>query len=163
MRRALLAFFSWFALSIPTQGVAENMTSNVLGAWRLVSAVAEEVETGKKFEPYGAHPVGYLVYLPEGRMFALGAPADREPSKTDEERLKRHRTTFGYSGRYMIKGNTVTHHVDMSVHPETTGMDLVRHFALEGDKLVIRTVPRVNRVSGTTSVTTLVWEKTADR
>lgn len=163
MRYLLAAALVAFSCLLSTPGLTENAVSSVLGAWRLVSAVAEEVETGKKFEPYGPNPTGYLVYLPEGRMFALGAPASREPSKTDEDRLQRHRTSFGYSGRYTIDGNKVTHHVDMSVHPESVGIDLVRHFAVEDDRLVIKTVPRVNRLSGTTSVQTLVWEKTAAR
>jgi hypothetical protein len=145
------------------QGRAENTALPVLGAWRLISAASEEVDTGKKFEPMGPNPTGYLVYLPDGRMFALGAPASREPPKTDTDRVQRHRASFGYSGRYTINGDKVTHHVDMSIHPETVGVDLVRHFIFEADKLIIKTVPRVHRVTGTTSVTTLIWEKTTPR
>ena len=96
-------------------------------------------------------------------MFALGAPGDREPAKTDEDRVKRHKMSFGYSGRYALDGNRVTHRVDMSVHPESVGLDLVRQFSLEGKRLTIKTVPRVNRVSGTTAVSTLVWEKDTGR
>ena len=47
-------------------GRAEEAASQLIGAWRLVSAVSEEVETAKKFEPYGPNPTGYIVYLPGG-------------------------------------------------------------------------------------------------
>jgi hypothetical protein len=157
-RSLALVVFGFACLAIPA---GADDASRLTGAWRLVSAVSEEVETGKKFEPYGPTPTGYLVYLPEGRMVALGAPFSREPSRTDEDRVQRHKSSFGYSGRYTLDGNKVTHHVDMSVHPESVGIKLVREFALEGNKLIIKTVPRVNRVSGTTAVGTLIWEKDA--
>jgi hypothetical protein len=56
-----------FGLSAPSWGAEPN----VVGTWKLISFVDEELTTGKKTPLLGEHPKGYLIYTPEGRMMAL--------------------------------------------------------------------------------------------
>ncbi len=59
-------FCMGLGLIAPTWGASPN----VVGNWKLVSFVFEELATGNKTNPLGEHPKGYLIYTPEGRMLA---------------------------------------------------------------------------------------------
>jgi hypothetical protein len=133
---------------------------SVVGNWKLVSYVSEELATGKKTAPLGEHPKGYLIYTPQGRMMALIAHETRSPPKVDEDRINLHKYMVSYSGRYTIEGDKVVHHVDISWDEALTGTDLVRFFKLEGDRLTITTAPAKNVITGPeTSAGVLVWER----
>src|SRR5215469_10683114 len=57
---------------------------NVVGNWKLVSFATEELTTGKKTPLLGEHPMGYLIYTPQGRMMGLIVHETRSPPKVDE-------------------------------------------------------------------------------
>jgi hypothetical protein len=48
-----------------------------IGAWRLVSCVETDVETGEIFLPMGEHPEGLILYTPDGFMSAQQSAPDR--------------------------------------------------------------------------------------
>ena len=43
----------------------------LLGTWRLQSFVYEVIGTGARSKPFGEHPIGFLSYSPDGRMYAI--------------------------------------------------------------------------------------------
>jgi hypothetical protein len=47
------------------------MNNPLLGTWKLQSFTTEYQDTGKKVEPYGAHPYGYLTYGADCRMYVI--------------------------------------------------------------------------------------------
>jgi Lipocalin-like domain len=49
----------------------------LLGTWKLLSMIYEAIASGQRSSPFGDHPVGYLSYSPDGRMYAIGAAEDR--------------------------------------------------------------------------------------
>jgi hypothetical protein len=51
----------------------------------------------------------------------------------------------------------VVHHLEMSLNPNWIGVDQVRYFDLQGDRLTLKTPPMV--VGGVERVSTLVWER----
>jgi len=114
---------------------------NIVGSWKLVSYVSEELATGKTTAPLGEHPKGYLIYTPQGRMMGLLVHEKRSPPKVDEDRINLHKYMVSYSGRYTVEGDKVVHHVDVSWNEALSGSDQVRLFKLEGDRLTI-TAPR---------------------
>ena len=132
---------------------------NVVGNWKLVSFVTEELATGKKTPLLGEHPKGYLIYTPQGRMVALGVHETRNPPKVDEDRINLHKYMFAYSGRYTVDGDKVVHHVDVSWSEDFTGVDLIRFFKLEGDRLTITTAPSKSAIIGVEATSVLVWER----
>ena len=143
---------------------AANLSSwaaepNLVGNWKQVSYVTEELATGKKTSLLGEHPKGYLIYTPEGRMMALSVHETRSPPKTDEDRISLHKNMVAYSGRYTIEGNKVVHHVDISWNESWTGTDLIRFFKLEGNTLTIKTAPIKNPITGIESTSVVVWER----
>jgi Lipocalin-like domain len=59
-----------FFLDVPkSTSAAENP---ILGTWKLQSLVFEAIATGQRSSPFGDHPVGYLSYSADGRMYAIG-------------------------------------------------------------------------------------------
>ncbi len=132
---------------------------NVVGNWKVVSAVQEELATGKKAELLGEHPKGYLIYTPQGRMMGILVHEKRSPLQVDEDRINLHKSMVAYSGRYTIEGDKVVHHVDVSWNESWTATDQVRFVKLEGDKLTITTAPAKDPFNGLYSTTVLVWER----
>jgi len=122
-----------FCVNAPSWGAEPN----IVGSWKLLSYVSEELATGKKTAPFGEHPKGYLIYTPQGRMMGLLVHETRSPPKVDEDRINLHKYMVSYSGHYTVEGDKVVHHVDVSWNEALTGTDQVRFFKLEGDHLTI--------------------------
>lgn len=139
----------------PSRG-AELM---VVGDWKSVSFVTEELATGKKTAPLGEHPKGYLIYTPQGRMMALLVHETRSPPKVDEDRINLHKYMVAYSGRYTVEGDKVVHHVDVSWNEGWTGTDQVRFVKIEGDRLTITTAPMKDPITGAEVRGVVVWER----
>jgi Lipocalin-like domain len=137
--------------------------SPILGTWKLQSLVFEATATGQRSSPFGDHPVGYLSYSADGRMYAIGVvedrPKPRDPLPTDQEKVKLQESMFAYAGTYTADGEKVVHHVDISWNQSWTGTDLVRFYKLDGDTLTIRTSRAENAFDGEEGEFVLVWNK----
>jgi hypothetical protein len=142
-------------VNAPSRGAEPN----IVGNWKVVSYVSEELATGKKTDQLGEHPKGYLIYTPQGRMMGLVVHETRSPPKVDEDRINLHKYMVSYSGRYTVEGDKVVHHVDVSWDEALTGTDLVRFFKREGDRLTITTAPSKNLITGVESTRVLVFER----
>ncbi|HET7768154.1 MAG TPA: lipocalin-like domain-containing protein [Chloroflexota bacterium] len=140
----------------------------LIGTWRLVAVEARDAR-GVVTHPYGAHPVGYLTYTPEGRMAVsiMRAPAPRVES-TDlfrgaAEALAGGHAYVGYSGTVSVEDaqegdavqGTVVHTLDTCSYPNWVGTEQRRRFLLEGDELTL-TTPRIER-GGTGASATVRW------
>lgn len=140
-----------------------NDAGSLLGTWTLRSFTTEHLATGKKTALLGAHPVGYLSYSADGRMYAIfaaqgrKAPADLVP--TDAERIDLYNGFSAYAGTYRVQGDTVSHAVDASWNEAWTGTTQVRRFRIDGTQLTIETLPDRNPVTGQECISTLVWIK----
>src|SRR5437868_2124017 len=123
----------------------------LLGTWTLKSCVLT-ARTGEKSTPYGEHPIGYLGYSADGRMYAIGTSRGRvlplDSGPTDEERVALYETMFAYAGNYSLEEGTVTHHVDVSWNEEWRGTDQVRFYDLSENTLTI-TARVVDSTNGT--------------
>jgi hypothetical protein len=117
------------------------------------------VATGKKTATLGDHPKGYIIYTPQGRMMTVIVHEARNPPKSDEDRINLHKYMYAYSGRYTVEGDKVVHHVDISWNESWTGTDQVRFFKLEGDRLMYRSAPQINAITGIQNVGITVWER----
>ena len=127
----------------------------LIGTWRLVSCESRNA-AGEVRYPYGERPAGYLTYTPDGFMFGTLSARDRRPFASDgpirgtpDEWATAGREYLAYCGRYSIHGDTVTHHVELSLFPNWIGGDQQRFVHLDGDRLTI----------STPTSATLVWER----
>lgn len=141
------------------------MNERLLGTWKLVSAVREEIPSGAEVDLFGPHPVGYLNYAPDGRMLALivrgerARPAGTNATPSEAEAL--YRSMLSYGGTYTIEGNEVTHHVDIAWNQSWTGGAQKRTFTFEDGRLHLATPPSPDPAEGKMSVRRMVWERIA--
>ena len=169
MKRAVLVLvllavaFPWRPMAQSKQTV--SVERQILGTWRLVSYVREDVASGAKSDVMGSHPGGYLNYAPDGRMIVMIVGSDRQkpigPVATPDEAEALIRSMLAYAGSYSIdsQAKTVTHQVDISWDQSRTGQSFVRHYALEGDRLTLTTEPSDDPATGRKTIRTLIWLK----
>jgi hypothetical protein len=114
----------------------------LLGTWKLISCVMEDVETGERKPVWGEHPNGYLVLTPSGLWIVVQTAEGRKVPQTDEDRAAAFRSMLAYSGRYRTEGNKIAITVDMAWDEAWSGTEQVRFYRLEGDKLHIEAAPQ---------------------
>lgn len=139
---------------------------NLIGAWRLVSAV-EVYTDGERNPEFGDNADGYLSYSPNGIVSATlgdmnrpGSTAGDPQSATDQELAQMSRRFIAYAGPYTVdpdKG-TVTHHVDVALFTGWEGSDQVRHAHVDAGVLHIVGSPRT-AADGREFSTELTWER----
>jgi len=144
---------------------ANSIQQAILGTWKLVSYVREELPSGAKSDVMGAHPSGYINYGPDGRMIVIIVGTDRKKPAgtvaTPDEAEALIRSMLAYAGTYTInsQARTVTHHIDISWDQSRTGTDHVRSYKLEGNHLTLTTEPSTDPATGRRTVRTLLWER----
>jgi Lipocalin-like domain len=88
-------------------GMTNDQTrQHILGTWKLIAAVREEIPSGIKTEFLGSTPIGYINYGADGRMLVLTVasgrrkPAGSKATSAEVEALFRSMTSYG--GTYTI-------------------------------------------------------------
>ncbi len=140
------------------------MTSDLLlGTWQLVSWENRTAD-GRKTYPFGEDAKGLIVYGDDGYMFVAIMAANRTPFGTEdlfggslEENAKAAETYVSYCGRYELHGETVIHHVELSLFPNWVGVDQERVISVTSDRLELRTRPTL--FGGTEQTAHLVWAR----
>ena len=59
----------------------------LIGTWKLLSCVLEDVETKERKPVWGANPNGYIVMTPEGRWIVIQTAEGRRAPQKDEDRI----------------------------------------------------------------------------
>jgi hypothetical protein len=169
MKRAVLvAAIAVLGLSghlSPQAKQPDSIQQSILGTWKLVSYVREELPSGAKSDVMGAHPSGYINYGPDGRMMVIIVGSDRKRPAgavaTLDEAEALIASMLAYAGTYTIdyEARTVTHHIDISWDQSRTRTDQVRSYNLEGNHLTLTTEPSTDPASGKKTVRTVIWER----
>jgi hypothetical protein len=113
----------------------------IVGTWKLVSVVYEDVATKERTPVLGEHPRGFQIATPEGRWLALVTADGRPVPKTDAERAQALRTMIAYSGRYRVEDGKVITRVEAAWNEAWVGGEQVRFIRFEGDRLFIESPP----------------------
>lgn len=138
---------------------------DITGTWRLQSWVAQDQESGATVDVFGANPSGYMIYTPGGRVTVNLTAEGRKPLSGDrfsspvEERALAFSTSIAYSGTYTLKGDAVTHRVEVASFPNWVGTEQVRFARMEGDTLTLKTPPIAGPPDGRQKVMTLVLKR----
>ena len=115
--------------------------AQLVGSWRLLSAVSTFVDTGETSEPWGPEPDGRMVFEPGGRIVFLFVPKGRQLPANDLERARMFDETAAYTGIVRLDGpGRMITTVDVAKSPNMKG-EVLRLFRLEDDRLTIRTPP----------------------
>ena len=138
---------------------------SVIGAWKLLSWVSEDAESGKISNVFGEKPNGYLIYTPGGRMTVNLSADGRKPLSGDrfttpaEERAQAFSTGIAYSGTYDITPEGIMHRVEVATFQNWVGTEQFRYVVVEGDTMNVKTPPIKGPPDGKTKVMTLVFKR----
>ena len=146
-----------------TSRTSADEKNRLVGTWKLVSAVSEDLASGQKTDIYKGKPVGFISYGADGRMMTIIVDSDRKkpagPVASAPEAEALFRSMAAYAGTYMIKGSQVIHRPDASWNESWTGTDQVRDYKFDGERLILATAPSPDPFSGKMSIRTLSWKK----
>jgi uncharacterized protein (DUF2147 family) len=150
------------ALGASSAAVADEK-DKLVGTWKLISAVSEDLSTSQQTNIYKGTPVGFITYGADGRVMTIivdsgrKKPAANVATAAEAEAL--FRSMAAYAGTYTVKGNQVIHVPDVSWNETWTGTDQIRDYKFDGERLLLATAPSPNPFTGKMSVRTLGWEK----
>ncbi len=148
MRKALL-----FAIALASVVGASAMHAatpvaiaapRVSGAWRLVETRQRLVDGSTRTDPdLGAHPSGYMIYDPSGRMCTVFSDTDRprwgSAGPTDADLRAMFNNTVVYCARYAVDEarGVIVFHLEDGNSPNAVGATRERRFELVGDSLTL--------------------------
>ena len=159
MRALLPLILSVGTLLVSGPSVAGG-AADLVGAWKLVSIAAEDVETKQRSQFWGEHPNGRLIFTADGQMIALLTGEGRKPPQTEAERSVAFTSMAAYSGRYRVEGDRFVTKVDMAWNENWVGTEQLRHYRIDGNMLYIETDPRVDAgFANRLTRFVLSWEK----
>lgn len=143
-----------------------SIRERLIGCWRLVaySVTADgDGDEGEAIHPLGDHPLGTILYTPDGYMCAqLAKPGpygdDQQPDAY----------AVAYSGPFEVneQASTVAHQVQVSVIPSWLGTTQIRQVQFpDSSTLVLSTVERDPRdgVLTTSMTMTITWSRQPPR
>ena len=114
----------------------------LIGTWKLVSCVLEDVETKQQKPVWGEHPNGYIVITPEGRWIVIQTAEGRKAPQNDEDRVGAFKSLLAYSGKYRTEGRKIVIDVDIAADESWNGTEQVRCYRIEGNELHIEAPPQ---------------------
>ena len=139
------------------------MTGNsetLVGTWKLISCVLEDVETKEQKPVWGANPNGYIVMTSGGRWMVIQTAEGRDPPQNDEDRIAAFKSLLAYSGKYHTEGNKVVISVDIAADESWNGTEQVRYYKIDGEELHIEAAPQpYPNFGGRVMRGILVWKR----
>jgi len=114
----------------------------LVGTWKLVSCLIEDVETKERMPAWGQHPNGYIVLTSGGRWIVIQTAEGRPTPRTDEDRSAAFRSMLAYSGKYRTEANKIIIRVDIAWDESWNGTEQVRSFRIEGGRLHVEAAPQ---------------------
>lgn len=127
-------------------GAHANDLEKFVGCWRYVKSVSSDGTVDKSL---GNHPVGYLIYTPEGIM---SVQIMRQKKALKE--LPIEDSFFAYAGHYDVieKTHEVIHHLETASSAALVGKSYHRSYRFDNDYLYLTVV-------GSPQKQTLIWKK----
>ena len=113
----------------------------------------------------GEEPEGFIRYTPDGDMICMIVRRDRPAFTTggqwdadDDEVAGAYRSMLSYAGRYEVGGDTVTHHVEISLFPNWKGGKQRRRIEFRRDGTVVLE-GRLEEGTSEARTARLVWRR----
>ena len=165
MKRALMSAVAVaFLLMLPELLAAQDLTSSIVGTWKLTSFARKELATGKTAATYGEHPTGYAYYTKGGHFLVFGVAQDRKKNEkiaapTDAERVELFKSMFAWGGIYKIEGNKITFDVDIAWVQSWVGTTRTYQVEMANNKLTVTTPPFKSTLDGQDVVVVTTYER----
>lgn len=135
----------------------------IVGTWHLTRFTEEDLTTGAVSYPFGPRPRAFVIYSGDGHVATIFTATDRRQPvadrATDQEAIALYRSMIAFAGRYGTAGGALIYHPEISWNESWNGTRQERLFAIDGDRLEVRSVPAVSVLTGTQTVFSLVWRR----
>jgi hypothetical protein len=148
IRTALAVVLITHATAPATHAATPAADTRISGAWRLVETRQRMVDGSSRPDPdLGAHPAGYMIYDPSGRMCTVFSDTDRprwgSQGPTAGDLRAMFDNTLVYCARYEEDDarGVLTFHLEVGNSPNTAGVSRERRFELVGDDLTLYPTP----------------------
>jgi Lipocalin-like domain len=141
---------------------AQDLTSQIVGTWKITSQVRKEIESGATANIFGTKPTGHIVYTKSGHTLFFIASNDRQrpgANPTDAERIALFRSLAGASGTYKVQGSKIISRYESSWHELWTGAEIATDAAISGKMLTLTTAPFKSPQDGKDVVVVTTWER----
>jgi len=156
--------------NIPSPHTA-SLRQQLIGTWRLLSYVERDVDSGKENCPMGEHPLGFIIYTPDGFVSAQLSSAARSPFQandpyggTPEEYTEAAGSYIAYCGPFHVDelDQSLAHEMQVSLFPNWLGQRQVRLVQIDGDLLRLATNTPMH-FGGARKTAALVWQRVGPR
>ncbi len=141
--KKVLVCFVWLSTVLAWPVFADDR-DQIVGNWKLVSVLYEDVQTKQRTPVLGEHPRGYQIATAGGRWLALVTAEGRKVPTTDEERSVALRTMISYTGTYRIEDGKVITKVEAAWNESWVGTEQVRAYRFDGDYLHLESPPQAH-------------------
>src|SRR5262245_16157505 len=115
VKRTLISAIVLALLSALSQpAVAEDVSSAIVGVWKMTSWTRKETGSGKLRKTFGERPAGTVIFTKGGHFLWFVTGQDRKapekPDATDAERIELFKSMFGFGGTYKVNGDKLVIH-----------------------------------------------------
>ena len=149
---------------------ADNLRTNLIGAWTLQSYKACSIDGSNVIYPLGVDARGIIMYTPDGYMSAQLMRSGRAPfSEADMQSPRLDELAVAangyltYSGPYTVVGDgLIAHHIEVSLLPNWIGGTQYRAARLDGSLLELGP-PEPILINGEHRNAKLVWRRASER
>jgi len=132
----------------------------VVGVWKLVSVVYEDVQTKERTPVLGQHPKGCQIATAKGRWLALVTGEGRKVPQTDAERSDALRTMIAYTGKFRVESGKIITKVEAAWNEAWVGTEQERFYRFEGDRLLLESPPQPHpNLLGKVVRIIVIWER----
>jgi len=160
LRSPLFIGFVLGVLVLLARPVFADDKDKVVGTWKLVSVVYEDVQTKNRTPVLGEHPKGCQIATPKGRWLALVTGEGRKVPQTDAERSDALRSMIAYTGKYRVEDGKIITKVEAAWNEAWVGTEQERFYRFEGDRLLLESPPQPHpNLLGKVVRIIVVWER----
>ena len=160
--KRMVVWIGWMmALALlPDKPAFADDKDKVVGVWKLVSVVYEDVQTKERTPVLGQHPKGCQIATAKGRWLALVTGEGRKVPQTDAERSDALRTMIAYTGKFRVEGGKIITKVEAAWNEAWVGTEQERFYRFEGDRLLLESPPQPHpNLLGKVVRIIVIWER----
>jgi hypothetical protein len=147
----------------------KSLKEQLIGAWTLSTYVARDIGSGVESYPLGEHPLGLILYTPDGYMSAQLQRPERHSFSggdllhaTPEEYAAAGSSYIAYSGRFFVDEikKSLSHEMAVSFFPNWFGQRQVRLVDVNDEWLQLSTDGPIH-FEGAQKTAALRWRRAA--
>ena len=150
-------------LTLPAVAWGQNLASDIVGVWKVVSIETREVQSGKITRPLGDQLTGTFTFTRGGNFSGMVFRADRKPpvapNATEAERVALFNSLVAYNGTYQTEGDKLVMKIESSHIQAWNGTERVLAIQISGRRLTGRSAPLKAASTGLEVVAENVWER----